>query len=684
LAGITKIIKKIESFLPQVLAGDRLAAQREIRYLARKSGNFKPDQKLLTRINRLENRLRASAQKRNNRKENLPGLHFNEELPIFTKKDEIIQAIVRNRVIVVSGETGSGKTTQLPKFCLAAGRGIDGLIGCTQPRRIAATSVARRIAEELGQEPGNAVGYKIRFRDRTAGNAYIKMMTDGILLAETQSDRYLSAYDTIIVDEAHERSLNIDFILGILRTLIRKRDDLKLIITSATIDTQKFSRAFDDAPIIEVSGRMYPVDIQYPEAEAHTTQENELTHVEMAVRAVERILRQSRTGDMLVFMPTEQDIRETCELIAAENPQGARVMPLFARLTATEQSRVFARQPARKIIVATNVAETSITIPGIKYVIDSGLARISRYSPRTRTTSLPVSPISRSSCDQRKGRCGRVQNGVCIRLFPEDDYETRPQYTPPEILRANLAEVILRMISLKLGDISEFPFIDRPDLKSVNDGFDLLFELEAIEHRAKGRGQRAGGIGGKTEDKGLISECGRGNAERKKDTGNREVGFSDHKSQKSIRLTEKGRLMARIPLDPRLSRMLIEAKKEGCINEITIIVAALSIQDPRERPVEMAREADRVHATFHDAQSDFVTLLNIWHRYHSHRKKVKSNNQMKRFCREHFLSFMRMREWKDIHHQISDILKEHGIRPPAHRGLRLRPGGNGEGGKRKA
>ena len=690
MAGITKVIKKIESYLPQVMVADRLAAIREIRHLARKSGKFKPDQHLLTRINRLENRLQASVQKRNRRKENLPGLRFNEELPIFAKKDEIIQAIVRHRVIVVSGETGSGKTTQLPKFCLAAGRGIDGLIGCTQPRRIAATTVARRIAEELGQELGNAVGYKIRFRDRTAGDAYIKMMTDGILLAETQSDRYLSAYDTIIVDEAHERSLNIDFILGILRTLIGKRDDLKLIITSATIDTEKFSRTFGDAPVIEVSGRMYPVDIQYPEPEADPTQENELTHVETAVRAAKRVLRQSRTGDMLVFMPTEQDIRETCELIAAENPQGVRVMPLFARLTASEQSRVFARQAERKIIVATNVAETSITIPGIKYVIDSGLARISRYSPRTRTTSLPVTPISRSSCDQRKGRCGRVQNGVCIRLFPEDDYETRPQYTPPEILRANLAEVILRMISLKLGDISEFPFIDRPDFKNIKDGFDLLFELGAIKNRLKAQGSREKATSG-SEGRVLNAECGKKNRGKRSEGGrwrawggkevsgvgcqgleNLEQGVAcGGNSQDRIVLTEKGRLMARIPLDPRLSRMLIEAKKEGCVDEMTIIVAALSIQDPRERPLEKAREADRVHATFHDAQSDFVTLLNIWHRYHSHRHKVTSNNQMKRFCREHFLSFMRMREWRDIHHQISDILKEHGIR-------------NGELGRRNA
>jgi ATP-dependent RNA helicase HrpA len=647
LAGVTKIIKTIESFLPQVLAVDRLAARREIRYLKGRSGEFQPNKTLLTRINRLKKRLQASVQKRNRRTENIPALYFNEKLPIFAKKDEIVQAIAHQRVIVVSGETGSGKTTQLPKFCLAAGRGIDGLIGCTQPRRIAATTVARRIAEELGQEPGNAVGYKIRFKDRTAGNAYIKMMTDGILLAETQSDPYLSAYDTIIIDEAHERSLNIDFIIGILQTLIRKRNDLKLIITSATIDTEKFSDAFGQAPIIEVSGRMYPVTIRYPDPETDPAQYNELTHVELAVQAAMRTLCQSRTGDMLVFMPTEQDIRETCELIETETPQDTRVMPLFARLSAGEQSRVFTRSPGRKIIVATNVAETSITIPGIKYVIDSGLARVSRYSPRTRTTSLPVLPISKSSCDQRKGRCGRVQNGICIRLFSEDDYESRPQYTPPEILRANLAEVILRMISLKLGDISKFPFIDRPELKSIKDGFDLLFELGALEQeqRAKRRAHSAKGV-----EQGVV------------------LGG---KSQGRVALTAKGRLMARIPLDPRLSRMLIEAEKEECINEMTIIVAALSIQDPRERPVEKAREADRMHATFHDPQSDFVTLLNIWHRYHSHRQNVKSNNQMKRFCREHFLSFMRMREWRDIHHQISIILREHGFR-------------NGEVGRRKA
>jgi ATP-dependent helicase HrpA len=462
-------------------------------------------------------------------------------------------------------------------------------------------------------------------------------MTDGILLAETQSDRSLSAYDTIIVDEAHERSLNIDFILGILQTLIAKRSDLKIIITSATIDTEKFSKAFDHAPVIGVSGRMYPVDTQYLTSQKESEQNGEQTHVEIAAQAVKQILNQSHAGDILVFMPTEQDIRETCELIEGQRTPGVRILPLFARLTAVEQKRVFAHLSERKIIVATNVAETSITIPGIKYVIDSGLARISKYSPRTRTTSLPVMAVSKSSCDQRKGRCGRVQNGICIRLFAEEDYESRPQYTAPEVLRANLAEVILRMISLKLGEVSKFPFIDKPDLKSIRDGFDLLFELGAIEkkHRAKGKVQKSNSRG--------------------------RTASATAKSSDSLVLTEKGRLMAKIPLDPRLSRMLIEASKTGCLLEMAIITAALSIQDPRERPAEKIEDASRTHAIFSDSHSDFIALLNIWHRYHGHQEKVKSNNQMKRFCREHYLSYKRMREWRDIHRQIATILKEHGI-----------------------
>jgi ATP-dependent helicase HrpA len=496
--------KNMNSLLPKALAADRFSARREIRQLMRRSGPAKPGQKFRHQIAQLEKRLKASAKKKNRRRLNVPPLHFNEALPIFAKKDEIIGAIKRHPVIVVSGETGSGKTTQLPQYCLAAGRGIDGLIGCTQPRRIAATTVSRRISEEMGQEPGRDVGYKIRFKDRIRKDAYIKIMTDGILLAETQSDRYLNAYDTIIIDEAHERSLNIDFILGILQALVHKRDDFKLIITSATIDTEKFSKTFGDAPVIEVSGRLYPVDVQYIAPETEPSPNGELTHVEMAVQAVKQVINQSRSGDMLVFMPTEQDIRETCELLEAQTRGGIRVMPLFARLTAAEQSRVFAPLSLRKIIVATNVAETSITIPGIKYVIDSGLARISRYSPRTRTTSLPVVPVSKSSCDQRKGRCGRVQNGVCLRLYSEDDYQARPNFTPPEIIRANLAEVILRMMSLKIGNVMDFPFIDRPDLKSVRDGFNLLSELGAIK-----RGQ-------KTEDRGQRTEDRRRKTEKRK------------------------------------------------------------------------------------------------------------------------------------------------------------------------
>ncbi len=621
--------------LPDVMAAERMAAVREIERLTGQKARSLSAEKLGARLDRLEGRLRASRRKRIQRQKDLPTFSYIDELPITAKKNEIVRAIRRHPVVIVSGETGSGKTTQLPKFCLAAGRGISGIIGHTQPRRIAAMTVARRIAEELGQDLGRAVGYKIRFSDRTSRDAYVKIMTDGILLAETQSDRYLKAYDTIIVDEAHERSLNIDFILGILQTLLDRRDDLKLVITSATIDTEKFSKAFGDAPVIEVSGRMYPVDVRYRPPESSKAENNDLTHIELAAEAVGRILKSSAGGDVLVFMPTEQDIRDTCELIEAAASQKSRVLPLYARLTAPEQARVFARSAKRKIIVATNVAETSLTIPGIRYVVDSGLARISSYSPRSRTTSLPIVPISRSSADQRKGRCGRVQKGICVRLYAEDDYLHRPLYTRPEILRANLAEVILRMIALRLGDIADFPFIDRPDPKSIRDGFDLLYELGAITH-----GQRAEGKAH--------------SAEIESTKPRRKFG----KSSKHLKLTEKGRLMAKMPLDPRLSRMLLEAKDRGCIDQIAVMAAALSIQDPRERPLEKAAEADRMHAQFDDPFSDFTTLLNIWNHYHDVRHTLKSIHQLKRFCRQHFLSYKRMREWDDIHHQIRGILEE--------------------------
>jgi len=602
------IAETIQSLLSQTMLADRHVIGRELHRILR---SRLPEDKRQKRLKGLEKRLQASIRKREKRTANRPALIDKADLPIFAKKDAIVSAIQKHPVLIVSGDTGSGKSTQIPKFCLAAGRGIFGMIGCTQPRRIAATTVARRIAEELGEELGRSVGYKIRFSDHTHPDAYIKMMTDGMLLAESHSDPFLNQYDTIIVDEAHERSLNIDFILGILRKLLTRRKDLKVIITSATIDTQKFSQAFDEAPIIEVSGRMFPVEVRYQD---ESPENGDATHIDLAVEAVDRLQKESPFGDILVFMPTEQDIRETCELISARNHRGVTLFPLFARLTAAEQAKVFSRPAGRKIIVSTNVAETSLTIPGIRYVVDTGLARISRYSPRSRTTALPVSAISRSSAEQRKGRCGRVENGVCIRLYSESDFESRPMFTPPEILRSNLAEVILRMIALNLGDIAAFPFIDRPAPKNIKDGFDLLIELDAITQEA-------------TEPA----------------------------------LTENGRLMAKIPIDPRLSRMLIQAKDEGCLTEVVVIASALTLQDPRERPVERQKEADAVHKTFQDPESDFITLLNIWKQYHETLRTEKTGSAMKRFCKNHFLSYKRMREWRDIHSQIRGILKESGF-----------------------
>ena len=608
--------------MPQVLAGDRYRAKQTLKGIKRLLTKEHDAKKVTDRLQHLQKRLQTSIRKKQWRKTNRPEINYPAALPILEKKNEIITAIKNHPVLIISGETGSGKTTQIPKFCLEAGRGINGKIGCTQPRRIAAVTVSDRIAEELGQEAGNSVGYKIRFTDRTRKDAFIKIMTDGILLAETQKDPLLFEYDTLIVDEAHERSLNIDFVLGILKTLLKTRKDLKLIITSATIDTEKFSKAFNDAPIIEVSGRTYPVELTYLVTKSAAEEDDDASYVEKAVDAVDYLHRTRTRGDILIFMPTEQDILETRELIEGRNYPHVTVLPLFARLSGKDQKKVFASIPGRKIIIATNIAETSITIPGIKYVIDTGLARIPRYSPRTRTTSLPVSPISKSSADQRKGRCGRVENGVCIRLFSEEDYLARPLYTPPEILRANLAEVILRMMSLNLGDISKFPFVDPPALKSISDGFDLLVELGAITQNST---------------------------------------TPPAKSGSRFVLTPKGRLMSRIPVDPRISCMLIEANKQGCLKEVLVIASVLSIMDPRERPIEKAQAADEKHRSFAEPLSDFLTLLNIWNRYHETKKQVASNNQIKRFCRENFLSYRRMREWRDIHSQLTDILKETGI-----------------------
>lgn len=541
-------------------------------------------------------------------------ISYPDTLPIVAERERIIEAIRRERVVVIAGDTGSGKSTQLPKMCLEAGRGSKKMIGCTQPRRIAATSVSERVKEELAGQ-GHLVGYKIRFQDRTGSETKIKFMTDGILLAESQHDRNLKAYDTIIIDEAHERSLNIDFLLGILKKLLKRRRDLKVIITSATIDTEKFSRAFGNAPVIEVSGRTYPVEIRYcpPGEEGSGRDDQDTGYVEQAAAmALELCRREGPGGDMLIFMPTERDIRECVETMNERfRNEGPRlgikerppmVLPLFGRLSGADQNRVFRRSGVRKIVVCTNVAETSITVPGIRYVIDTGLARISTYNVRARTTKLPVTAISRASCDQRAGRCGRVGPGICVRLFPEEDYLSRPEYTLPEIVRSSLAEVILRMISLRLGSPAAFPFIDPPSARAVKDGYNLLIELGAIDAGKK--------------------------------------------------LTKRGRIMAQLPLDPCVSRMILAARDRNCLREVTIIAAALSIQDPRVRPAEAAKEADTAHSAFASSVSDFLSYLHLWDHYHTLARRKKSSSALRRFCKKNFLAYQRMREWRDIHEQI--------------------------------
>jgi ATP-dependent helicase HrpA len=557
-------------------------------------------------IARLLGQARDSVRLREKRHKSRPIPTYPDALPITDRKDEILAAIKAHPVVIISGETGSGKSTQLPKICLEAGLGHDARIGVTQPRRVAALSIARRIAEELGVTYGRTIGSKIRFRDQTAPETCIKVMTDGMLLAETQNDPDLLEFDTLIVDEAHERSLNIDFLLGYLRLLRRKRPDLKIIITSATIDTVTFSEAFDDAPIIEVSGRMFPVEVRYWPLEELMQDRGDYDYIDAAVVSVDEILQESRQGDLLVFLPSERDIRETQERLEGRMLRGVEILPLFGRLTASEQQRVFAPGGNRRVVLATNIAETSLTIPRIRYVIDTGLARLSRYNPRTHTQRLPIEGISQSSARQREGRCGRVEDGICVRLYSEQDFLARPEYTQPEIQRANLAEVILRMIHLKLGEIEAFPFIDPPSKQAIAGGFQLLRELNALD-----------------EDR---------------------------------TLTRTGRDMARLPIDPTLSRMLLQAREENALSEVLVIAAAISVQDPRERPLEEQAEADQMHRQFHDKNSDFLTYLNIWKAYHD-KMASTSQNQLRRFCKAHYLSYMRMREWRDIHAQITESLR---------------------------
>jgi ATP-dependent helicase HrpA len=552
------------------------------------------------------------------RRASIPAITYPDELPVSRRRADIAAAIRDHQVVVVAGETGSGKTTQLPKICLELGRGLRGQIGHTQPRRIAARTVAERIAEELDTPLGATVGYKVRFTDQVSDETVVKVMTDGILLAEIQNDRMLRRYDTLIIDEAHERSLNIDFILGYVRELLPRRPDLKLIITSATIETQRFAEHFADAdgkpaPVIEVSGRTYPVEVRYrplvtETGDDDTAREEPVDQVEGIAAAVDELGRES-SGDILVFLSGEREIRDTADFLNRRDLRNTEVVPLYGRLSAAEQHKVFERHTGRRIVLATNVAETSLTVPGIRYVIDPGTARISRYSSRLKVQRLPIEPISQASADQRKGRSGRTSEGICVRLYSEEDFESRPEFTEPEILRTNLASVILQMTNLGLGDLARFPFIDPPDRRNITDGIKLLEELGALDGR---------------------------------------------------KLTPLGRQLAQLPVDPRLARMVIEANRQDCVAEVMVIAAALSIQDPRERPSDKQQQADEKHARFTDKESDFFSYLNLW-RYLRDQQRELSGNQFRRRCRAEFLNYLRVREWQDIYAQLRQVARTLGL-----------------------
>ena len=536
-------------------------------------------------------------------------IHFPDDLPVCERREEIREAIKQHQVVIIAGETGSGKTTQIPKICLELGRGQEARIGHTQPRRLAARRVAERIADELGSELGGLVGYKVRFNDSVAQSTAIKLMTDGILLAELQRDRELRDYDTLIIDEAHERSLNIDFILGYLRTLLPKRPDLKVIITSATIDVDRFSQHFNNAPIIEVSGRLFPVEVHYlgDSDDAEDGVEDQI------VRAVDGIVAENfgPRGDVLVFLPGEREIRDLSRRLKGDDRR--QILPLYARLSAAEQNRVFKPTGSgMRVVLATNVAETSLTVPGIRYVIDPGTARVSRYSHRTRLQRLPVERISQSSADQRKGRCGRVAAGVCLRLYSEQDFLARPEFTDPEILRTNLAAVVLKMLELGLGEVQKFPFVDPPEGKMVRDGQRLLEELGAISARGK--------------------------------------------------LTALGRKMARLPVDPKLARMVHAAGELKCLEEVLVVVSALAVQDPRDRPAEKRAQADQAHARFNHPRSDFLSWLNLW-KYYEEQRQALSQNQFRKLCQREFLSFLRLREWREVHAQLVIACRQVQLRP---------------------
>jgi ATP-dependent helicase HrpA len=560
-------------------------------------------------LSRLNNDLERSVGRRAERLANLPRPTYPDNLPVVERRDEIAKAIAENQVLILAGETGSGKTTQLPKICLELGRGVAGLIGHTQPRRIAARSVASRIAQELDTPLGHAVGYKVRFNETLSPQTYVKLMTDGILLAETQHDRFLEQYDTLIIDEAHERSLNIDFLLGYLKQLLPKRPDLKLIITSATIDPQGFSRHFNDAPIIEVSGRTYPVDVRYRPLEAQNEDDEDTELPDAILQAIDEVWREG-PGDVLLFLPGEREIRETAELVRKHHPPGVEVLPLYARLSPEDQMKVFQPHGRPRVVLATNVAETSLTVPGIRYVVDPGTARLSRYSPNTRVQRLQIEPVSQASADQRKGRCGRVAPGVCIRLYAQESYESRPRFTAPEILRTNLASVILQMKALRLGEVQDFPFLEPPDYRAVRDGYATLHELGAIDEEN--------------------------------------------------RITPLGNALARLPIDPRIGRMVLAAREEGVMDEVLVIASALAVQDPRERPIDKQEQADAAHLKFVDETSDFLGYLKLWDWFHANREKL-SQSKLRKLCQENFISYVRMREWHDVHQQLHALVTEMGL-----------------------
>jgi len=639
-----------DTALQACMLADRYALRRKMQEVKvlQKSGDEKSLAKAQRLINEIVQKLHASQKKYTLRLTSLPRPEYPLELPVSGRKDEISAAIIKNQVVIVCGETGSGKTTQLPKICLELGRGVSGLIGHTQPRRIAARSVASRIAQELKSPLGEVVGYKVRFNDKLSESSYVKLMTDGILLAETQGDKFLNAYDTIIIDEAHERSLNIDFLLGYLKQLLPKRPDLKIIVTSATIDADRFSRHFNGAPVIEVSGRTYPVEIRYRPlgaagfraremAEAENAQfdledetifgiarkaktearwleeDDEEEAIEEAILdAADDLLRQG-DGDILVFLPGEREIRDVADHLRKYQGRSAKlkhieVLPLFARLSIEDQQKIFKSHSSRRIVLATNVAETSLTVPGIKYVIDAGLARVNRYSPRAKVEQLQIEKISQAAAKQRAGRCGRVSNGICVRLYSEQDFNGRPEFTEPEILRSSLAAVILRMAALRLGDVTEFPFIEAPSSRLIADGYLLLQELGAVDTRRQ--------------------------------------------------ITETGLQLAKLPLDPRVGRMILAAKREHCLKEILIIASVLSIQDPRERPMDKREAADNAHARFAGEGSDFMSYLKLWDFFDNALKTKKSNKDLLNQCHSNFLSFLRLKEWRELHGQLLDIVSE--------------------------